>query len=166
METARSVLEEYVASGKLMQVATLSENGNPAVCHVWYHCGFHPDRLFFISRRDRDHSVNIRRNEWVAGGIVTIPLSGLGQVVRGVTFKGRARELNADAVAELEGFLGRWPGARRIITAERVANDDTPSRLYEIRLDEWVLFDEETFPGSPRRTLPPSADLPAGRRCS
>src|SRR6266699_5956398 len=114
MDTARSVLEEYDASGKLMQVATLSENGKPAVCHVLYHCGFRPDRLFFISRRDRDHSANIRRDERVAGGIVAIPLSGLGQIVRGVTFKGQARELNADASAELEGFLGRWPGARTI----------------------------------------------------
>jgi len=151
---ARTVLEEYVRSGNLMQVATVSDVGYPAVCHVWYHVWFRPDRIYFISRRDREHSANIRQDGHVAGGIVTIPLSGLGQTVRGVTFKGRARELGADARVELERFLVRWPHARNIITTERIASGDTTSRLYEIAVGEWVLFDEETFPESPRRVVP------------
>ncbi len=133
-----------------MQVASVSGTGDPAMCHVWYHARFGPDRLYFISRRDREHSVNIRNDERVAGGIVAIPLTGLGQTVRGVTFKGRARELGADASAELQSFLERWPQARSAITLERVAGDDTHSRLYEIRVSQWVLFDEETYPESPR----------------
>jgi uncharacterized protein YhbP (UPF0306 family) len=153
MKTSRKILEEYITTGKLMQVATVSEAGNPAVCHVWYRGQFRPDRLYFISRHDREHSANIRQNKQVAGGIVAIPLSGLGQTVRGVTFKGQARELGADAATELEKFVERWPNARSIVSAERITNNDTPSRLYEIRVDEWVLFDEETFPESPRCTI-------------
>lgn len=150
MVTARTNLEEYVRSGKLMQVATISDTGRPAVCHVWYSAHFRPDRLYFISRHDRDHSANIRANQQVAGGIVAIPLSGLGQTVRGVTFKGHARELGIDAGTELEGFLQRWPNARSLISIERITENDTPSRLYEIDIDQWVLFDEQTFPDSPR----------------
>ncbi len=153
METARTLLEEYVYTGKLMQIATLSNTGFPALCHVWYHVQFRPDRFYFISRRDRAHSVNIRQDDRVAGGVVAIPLTGLGQKVRGVTFMGRAAELGAAAHDRLEAFLERWPHARNTITTERVSNDDTPSRLYEIRVDEWVLFDEQAFPDSPRRTI-------------
>lgn len=151
MDTARTILEEYVRSGKLMQVATISDAGFPAVCHVWYRALFRPDRLYFISRHDREHSANIRGNQHVAGGIVSIPLAGLGQTVRGVTFKGCARELGIDAGVELEGFFERWPDARSLISIRRIAENDTPSRLYEIGIDEWVLFDEQTFPDSPRR---------------
>ncbi|HSV66738.1 MAG TPA: pyridoxamine 5'-phosphate oxidase family protein [Mycobacteriales bacterium] len=152
-DAARRILEEYVSDGKLMQVSSVSETGCPALCHVWYHVQFRPDRLYFISRRDRAHSDNIRRDERVAGGIVTIPLIGLGQKVTGVTFKGRASELGVSAQDKLEEFLVRWPHARNSITVNRVARDDTPLRLYEICVDEWVLFDEETFPDSPRRLV-------------
>lgn len=149
----RTILEHYVGSGMLMQVSSISETGAPCLCHVWYRVQFSPDRLYFISRRDRVHSVNIRRDKRVAGGIVTIPLTGLGQTVTGVTFKGLATELDASAHDELERFLTRWPQARDTITTERVTANDTPSRLYEIRVDEWVLFDEKHFPGSPRHEI-------------
>lgn len=152
----RHLLEEYVTHGKLMQVATLDAHNIPALCHVWYQPAFRPDRLYFISRWDRDHSINIRRDGRVAGGIVAIPLDGLGQKVRGVTFKGAAIELpEADIDVELEGFLARWPAARSILTAETLARGQTPSRLYRITVSEWVLFDEEHFVGQPRRTLAP-----------
>jgi hypothetical protein len=154
MSAARKTLEDYVSGGKLMQVCSVSETGHPALCHVWYRAQFRPDRLYFISRRDRAHSINVRHDERVAGGIVTIPLTGLGQKVTGVTFKGRAEELGVNAHDHLEEFLARWPHARNIITTDLVARDDTPSRLYEICVDEWVLFDEERFPDSPRRSVP------------
>lgn len=153
-DAARKILEEYVNHGKLMQVSSISETGSPALCHVWYLAQFRPDRLYFISRHDRAHSANIRHDERVAGGIVTILLTGLGQKVTGVTFKGRASELGVNAHDQLEEFLIRWPRARNSITTDLIARNDTPSRLYEIRVDEWVLFDEEAFPDSPRRTVP------------
>jgi uncharacterized protein YhbP (UPF0306 family) len=153
VNAAREALEQYVAAGMLMQVATVSASGDPAVCHVWYHAVFRPDQLYFMSRRDRAHSANLRDDPRVAGGIVTIPLSGLGQVVRGVTFKGRARELDIAATAEITAFTRRWPGARNALDGQKPSNPDTSSRLYEITVSEWVLFDEEGFRGSPRRVV-------------
>lgn len=150
----RQLLEAYVSQGKLMQVATLDPQSAPAVCHVWYRPAFRPDRLYFISRWDREHSANIRRDGRVAGGIVAIPLDGLGQKVRGVTFKGTAVELPQEGInEELEGFLARWPAARGILTAETLARGQTPSRLYRITVAEWVLFDEEHYPDQPRRAV-------------
>jgi len=144
---AREILKEYVASCKVMQLSTISETGSPVVSNLWFHVHFSPDKLYFISRYTRERSGNIRRNPQVAGGIVSIPSStGLGQAVRGVTFKGTARELGADAVHELEEFHKRWPDSRRMISPQKIATNGTAQRLYEISVDEWEIYDETIFP--------------------
>lgn len=153
MYSERELLEEYVVSGKLMQVATISAKGEPAVCNVWYCVRFRPDRLYFISRSDREHSGNVRTNGRVAGSIVDIPLEGVGQKVRGVTFKGQAAELRTDAQAEINAFLTRWPQAKSAISTNRNFGKASPVRLYEIRVREWVLFDEVNYPDAPRRIV-------------
>lgn len=154
-DAERKILEEYVTSGKLMQLSTLSEDGAPALCHVWYHPQLTPDRLYFTSRHDRDHSRNIRRDPRVGGGIVAIELTGLGQKVRGVTFKGTAREIapGSDEVA-VSSFVDRWPQAEGALSRERIQSGESLSRLYEVRVSEWLLFDEQSFPDEPRRVLP------------
>ena len=153
MNRAREILEEYVGSGMLMQISTVAANGNPAVCSVWYCVQFRPDRLYFISKQDREHSANIRSDRRTAGAIVTIPLSGLGQRVRGVTFKGTARELEIAASEEVEKFIHRWPRSREALKFDNAADLAVSSRIYEISVSEWILFDEEEFPGAPRQII-------------
>ena len=70
-----------------------------------------------------------------------------------MTFDGNARELGAEARSELESFLRRWPNVRDAISVERVARNETPSRIYEIDVTSWVLFDEENFPDAPRQSI-------------
>ncbi|MEU0539636.1 pyridoxamine 5'-phosphate oxidase family protein [Nocardia sp. NPDC005978] len=146
----RRLLEEYVAGGGLMQLATVGDDGTPRVCSVWYLPSFGPDRLHFISRRDRLHSKNIDGNPAVAGAIIDNPPAELGLTGRGVSFTGVARELpgtgNDDVAA---AFAARWPRAGGVLSAM----PDAASRLYEIAVSEWVLFDEENFPASPRRVI-------------
>jgi hypothetical protein len=157
MATAREVLELYVADGKVMQLATLRADGSPAVSNVWYDAHFGPDLLRFISRNDRHHSVDIRADERVAGGIVAIRLDALGQAVRGVTFTGTARELPTVGVdAEIGAFAGRWPAAATAIAPDTLAAGETPTRLYEVAVTEWVLFDEVNFPDQPRQVVNPT----------
>jgi uncharacterized protein YhbP (UPF0306 family) len=149
----RHLLHEYVADGKLMQIATLSESG-PTIAHVWYSHADASNRLCFISHKDRQHSQNLRANPAVGGGIVHVALEGLGQKVRGVTFRGSGTELAvADAGAPLDAFLERWPNARGAISLEQLSDDSTPMRLYEIAVTEWILFDEANFPENPRRVI-------------
>jgi hypothetical protein len=112
--------------------------------------------LWFISRPDREHSENIRRRPLVAGSIVPFPVEGLGQVARAVTFTGSARELPLSGVdAELAVFLGRWPRAGVTIGPASLADGTSPSRLYEVTVEQWVLFDEASF-DQPRRVVPAS----------
>ncbi len=147
----RAILEEYVSGGKLMQLSTIDESGGPRVCSVWYIVEFRPDRLWFLSRQDREHSRNIRRNPLVAGAIIDIPVRELGQVARGVSFSGHARELPGTGVDDrARAFAARWPRAAPVVAAM----PEGASRLYEIAVDEWVLFDEENYRGDPRRVIP------------
>ena len=155
MVTSRDILEDYVRSGQLMQVATLtSPDTGPGLCSVWYDAHFGPDLVRFISRHDRQHSRAIRADPRVAGAIVAIPLTGLGQVARGVTFTGRAHELPSLGIDQQIGeFCRRWPNAQPAIDPGKLAAGETPSRLYEIRVTEWVLFDEKNFPQQPRQVI-------------
>jgi Pyridoxamine 5'-phosphate oxidase len=151
----RDILLNEVSAGKLMQVATLGADGSPALCHIWYRPTFAPDRLYFVSRLDRQHSVNIRADGRVAGGIVATVPGGLGDKVRGVTFQGTAVEIPARGFEDLvKAFLDRWPNASAIISVDRLERGETQARLYEITVTNWVLFDERDFPDQPRRSLP------------
>jgi len=138
-----------------MQLATVRPDGSPHMCNVWYDAHFKPDILRFISRHDRLHSEHIRAGCPVAGSIISIELEGLGQVVRGVTFSGRAVELPQDGTSrELAAFLARWPRASSGIDEARLRSGETPTRLYEVRVEEWVLFDEQNLPKEPRQAVP------------
>jgi uncharacterized protein YhbP (UPF0306 family) len=155
MSTSRELLEQYVRAGTLMQLATLRSDASPMVCNVWYDIHFAPDLLRFISRHDRNHSVNIRKDPRVAGSIVAIPLDALGQPVTGVTFIGIARELSTTGVeSEVNAFLKRWPAAADAIEPGKLARSETLARIYEVAVEEWVLFDEVNFPAQPRQVIP------------
>lgn len=149
----RALLEAYIEKAKLMQLSTVNRDGTPSMCQVWYSCQFDPDALFFISRKDRMHSANIRERPNVAGAVVDIPLTGLGQVVRGVTFRGVASELGPDCASQLHNFTSRWPQASEIVTVAKLAAGDTLTRLYSVKITQWILFDERHYPESPRRIV-------------
>lgn len=154
MPNERALLEQYVQVGKLMQLASVSSDGAPTVCNVWYDVHFSPDVLRFISRYDRQHSQNIRVDSRVAGGIIATPLEELGQTVRGVTFTGSARELPTCGIdGEIAAFVARWPRAEGSLHPGKLAAGEIATRLYEVTIGEWVLFDEENFPEQPRQVI-------------
>jgi Pyridoxamine 5'-phosphate oxidase len=154
MPNERALLEQYVLAGKLMQLASLNSDGSPAVCNVWYDAHFAPDILRFVSRYDRQHSHNIRVDGRIAGGIIAIPLDELGQIARGVTFTGSARELPTSGIdREITAFVARWPRAGAALNPSQLARGEIATRLYEVMITEWVLFDEENFPEQPRQVI-------------
>jgi len=154
MAETRDLLEEYIATGKAMQLATLRDDGAPIVCNLWYASAFRPDRLYFISRPVREHCVNIRTDPRVAGAILAIELDEVGQAVRGVSFTGAARELPTTGIEEqIQVYAGRWPTAAKAIDPARLAAGETHHRVYQIEVTDWVLYDEEHFRGQPRQPV-------------
>lgn len=148
----RRLLVDGVGAARLMQVATVGGTGFPSICQVWFRPEFEPDRLTFLSREDREHAVNLRNDPRVAVAIALEIPAGLGERVRGVTLSGLAREIPDDVLPDAAaGFVSRWPRAAAALSrrAARVR-----SRLYEIAVVRWVLFDEVNFPDQPRVEIP------------
>lgn len=148
------MLVSYVQSGKVMQLSTLDSDGAPYVSNLWFASAFEPDRLYFISRPNRAHCENIRLRPRVAGAVLAIELTGLGQAVRGVTFTATAVELPiTDIDADIATYAGRWPDAAGAIDPARMAAGETHHRLYRINVSSWVLYDEENFRADPRQNV-------------
>jgi hypothetical protein len=155
MVDARALLEEYVAAGKAMQLATLEPGGAPVVCNLWFASSFTPDRLYFISRPSRAHCENIRADGRVAGAVLDITLEEWTQPVRGAQFTGTARELPATGIEPQIGvYTGRWHQAAHAIDPARLASGEAHHRVYEIEVTGWVLVDEVNFKDDPRQVIP------------
>lgn len=155
MADARELLEEYVRSGKVMQLATLDDDGAPYVNNLWFAATLRPDRLYFISRPNRVHCANIRSRPRVAGALLAIELENPAQPVRGVTFTGTAVELPVTGIdSQIGVYAGRWPEVARAIDPDRMASGEAHHRLYEITVQTWILYDEVNFKGDPRQPLP------------
>lgn len=155
MPQPRELLEEYVATGKAMQLATLRPDGAPIVCNLWFAYQFHPDRLWFISRPAREHCANLRRDPRVSGAILAIELSNPSQPVRGASFTGHGVELSTTGIDEqIAAYAGRWPSTANAIDPQRLATGEAHHRVYEITVEGWVLYDEENFRQQPRQEVP------------
>ena len=154
MADARDLLEDYVRSGKVMQLSTLDDEGAPYVNNLWFASSLRPDRLYFISRPARLHCANIRSRPRVAGAILTIALENPKQPVRGVTFTGTAVELPTTNIdAQIAIYAGRWPETAAAIDPARLASGEAHHRLYEITVRSWILYDEENFRADPRQPV-------------
>lgn len=151
--TEASLLRDYVASGLIMQIGTSSKTGDPGMAHCWYA----PDddlNLIFMSRQSRKHSRHILENDRVSGGILAITLEGLGQTVRGVTLSGTCEMVREGGIARAyETYRSRWPQVQQMVTPEQLVESAADNRLWKITPVSFVLFDEEHFPGDPRREL-------------
>ena len=151
---ARELLEDYVRSGKAMQLASLDPYGAPYVNNLWFAATLQPDRLYFISRPNRLHCVNIRSRARVGGAILAITLENPKQPVRGVTFTGTAVELPTTGIDDkIDVYANRWPEVAAAIDPARMASGEAHHRLYEITVATWILYDEENFKGAPRQPL-------------
>lgn len=149
---AAQLLREYIRMGKLMQVATVQES-QPWVANVWY---AFDDRLnlYFISQKTRRHSEEIHQNERVAGSIMAVPLEGLGQKGRGVTFEGAAKELTGvEQRAGFEQYAARWSNVSDYTTLTAIENGESATRIYCITPKLYVLFDEVNFPDISRQEV-------------
>jgi len=136
-----------------MHLAT-SDGDQPWLAHVWYASNSVLE-LFFLSNRGRRHSGELERNARVAGGMVALPeLVGLGQTVRGVTFAGVAGELDDEELVEgYHVYADRWPQVETLVPLSDMRTGVSPMRIYRVVVQEYVLFDELRFPGSPRQRL-------------
>jgi len=150
-ETLRKLVVDYLNEAKLMQIATV-KNNKPWVATVWY---VHDEELnlYFISRKSRRHSLELKENPNIAGAITKPYTIGSGEKVGGLQFEGKAHDLT-DEPDTLEKIVklyhGKYPKAEDI-PLEKLTDPKWVATFYVVHPKAFVLFDEVNFPDNPRQ---------------
>ncbi len=148
----RQLITEYMNEQKLMQLATLSADGAPWVCSVWF--AFDDDlNIYFFSATNRQHSQEIEKDSRVAGAMAK-PHT-VADTPRAIQFKGKAVKLtNEDDIAHARSvYEGRIFDAKNI--DELMVNSERPHVFYKITPSKFVMFDAVNFPDNSRREYIP-----------
>lgn len=142
----RDVIIKYLDEARIMQVAT-SVNNQPWVATVYFAVD-NLHNIFWVSRPDRRHSQELVANPQVAGAIA-LPHTP-GEKVRGVQFSGVASEVT-DADEIRHHFLAYSERFGQPELADAIISGQNPVRLYQIKPELFVLFDEVNYPDNPRQ---------------
>jgi len=143
------LIREYLDEAKMMQIATV-DAGQPWCCTVWY---AHDEdlNLYWISSKDRRHSIEIAKDNKVAGTIVIPHLKGSGEKVRGLQFQGVASETSGDAQILGRNLYIKKYDRPQNHHEEVLTDPDADANWYIIKPSQIVLFDQINFPDSPRQ---------------
>lgn len=142
----RNLIEDYLKEANMLQVVTSCDN-QPWAATVYF--AFDKNlNLYWISKPDRRHSIEIRKNPKVAGVVVLPHVHG--DKVRGLQLEGLAEEMGAEGIDEaLKVYSERfWLSEDRM---KAILADTDGHVLYIIRPSLFVLFDEKNFPENPRQ---------------
>lgn len=146
---ARQLVVDYLTEQKLMQLATVGENG-PWACNVWQ--AFDDDlNIYFFSSTTRRHSQDIEKDNRVAG-VIAKPHE-LSDKPRAIQFSGVARKLTkSDDIVKARSVY-----EERIFDATAIdkfmADPDQPHMFYRITPNKLLLLDTVNFPDNPRQLL-------------
>ncbi len=147
----KALIIEYMQEQKLMQLATVGDDG-PWVCSLWQ--AFDGDmNIYFLSATNRQHSLDIEKNSFVAGA-----LAGpheVGGPARAVQFSGTAKLLTdaTDIALARSVYQGRIFDAAQI--DDFIGSTERPHAFYKITPTKFVLFDTENFPENSRQEYLP-----------
>lgn len=150
-DSIRTLIVEYMQEQKLMQLATVGENG-PWICSVWQAIDEHMN-IYFLSATNRQHSLDIALNPHVAGALAKP--HEVGDPARAIQFRGTANLLTGvDEIALARSvYEGRTFDAAQIETF--MSDAERPHAFYKITPTKFVLFDTENFPENSRQEYIP-----------
>jgi uncharacterized protein YhbP (UPF0306 family) len=148
-------IDDYLKQATLMQVAT-TNNNQPWACSVYFATD-DAMNLYWLSKPDRRHSLELTKNEKVAGTIV-LPHTP-GDKVRGIQFEGTAKEITdpIQLTKAMELYAKRFGMPPERMNAI-ISHKDGHS-CYRIVPTLYVLFDEINFPDASRQEYIPTATI-------
>jgi uncharacterized protein YhbP (UPF0306 family) len=142
-------IREYLPQIIHLSLAT-SQDSRPWVCEV--HFAYDDSlNLYFRSKPDRRHSLEIVTNPRVAGNIVT--QHGVGEKPRGVYFEGTAERLaNVDENHPAYTlYCDRFGTGPEILEEDKT---DTGHGFYKVTVENFYLFDSRESTPSQKYHLP------------
>ena len=142
----QELIIKYLDEARIMQLAT-SLHDRPWCCTIFFAVD-NAHHLYWISLPEREHSQDIGQNPYVGGAIV-VPHE-YGQPVRGVQFRGSARQVTdpAEITSLAVAYQDRY---NKPTLAQDILSGKSPHQLYQMKPELYVLFDEVNFPQDPRQ---------------
>ena len=157
--TPEESLRDILANGKLLSLSTTTENGDSRTIQVWYASDENLS-IYFISNKNRDHSLNILHRPDVSGALTSIHLEGLGQKVRGLSFHGKASEVDSAELHRAHSiYAKKWDAANNMFynsffSLGKMVKFTSDMRYYRIDPSQYILFDETLKLKNPRVIIP------------
>lgn len=130
-----NIVREYIDKTLHMSLATSIDN-KPWVCEV--HFAYDGDlNLYFRSKKDRRHSLEINKNSFVSGNIVA--QHAINEYPHAIYFEGNATLVKDDSqyYSIYEYFKQRQDVTESIIDD---AKDDDGHKFYKITVNNWFAF--------------------------
>lgn len=138
------LLQEYLHGTKLMQLATLGEDGQPWLCNVYF-VHDEDNSIYWTSARSRRHSLEIKKDSRVAVSIVYDH-----ERKQALQITGAASEVSLDDSERVDGLYSKKYGDKDRLT--EIMKDLPEGRSYwKVEPTTISFWDEFNFPNEPKQ---------------
>ncbi len=142
----KDILKEFLSANKLMQLATVGENG-PWICNVYF-VADEEGNLYWTSARSRQHSKEILNNPKAAATVVHD-----SEHKQAVQIVGEAFEVALDDVERVNQLYGNKFGDKPERLQEVLANTPEGRAYWMLKPQIVSLWDEVNFPNAPKQDI-------------
>ena len=143
----QKLLQEYFINNKLMQLATIGEDGKPWLCNVYFVTDEN-NNIYWTSARKRRHSKEILSNQNAAVTIVHDP-----ENKQALQITGQATEVPLGDSARVDALYSAKFGEKDRLT--EIMSDLPEGRAYwVVKPDSIFFWDEVNFPNTPKQEYP------------
>jgi uncharacterized protein YhbP (UPF0306 family) len=148
----KQLINEHLGTSKLLHVATVNNN-RPWGATVWY---VHDPKLnlYFHSRKERRHSMELYKNPFIAGTIIVPPYpQNRGEKIRGLQLEGIGQECEQNLLADVRMlYLAKFQNSPDI-PIESLQGQNATTMFYMFRPLKIVVTDQTAFSGETRHEL-------------
>ena len=147
--TVESLVRAYLPSINIMQLATVVDK-KPYLCTVHYYSD-EDLNFYWCSLSSRRHSEEISQNSSVAAYIMVHENTPEEDYVTGITILGTAKLLEEGQIDRkiVEAYANKHNDSDEFV--EKVVKGESPFRLYRLKPNKIILFDNKNFPDNPRQ---------------
>jgi uncharacterized protein YhbP (UPF0306 family) len=150
MTDAKQLVKKYLDQMNIMQLAT-SVGDLPWVCNLHFYAD-NEANLYWISKPDRRHSLEINDNPNAAAAILVHENTPEENYVIGISIAGRAEPIKGLPPPEVTHAFMKKHGHKSSL-ADEIASGENSHQFYRLTARTIVLFDSKNFPEQPRQEL-------------
>lgn len=143
----KTLLQQFFTENTLLHLATISADGQPWICNVYFVTD-EESNIYWTSARKRRHSKEIQANPLTAGTIVHDSKSK-----QAVQVAGRAYEVSLDDAERIDKLYSAKFGDKDRLT-EIKANLPDGRAYWVLKPHTIELWDEVNFPDNPKQSIP------------